>query len=234
MKRRSITDGALEARLGHVFTDKTVLERALTHISAAKTREGRLGSYQRLEFLGDHVLGLAISDMLVEAYPQADEGELSRRLAELVRAEACAEVADAMDLGSFVRLGPGEASAGGRRNATILSDACEAVIGATYLDGGWPAARSLVERFWRERMLAPIRPLRDSKSALQEWAARRGLPVPIYREIERSGPDHRPRFRVGVIVSGVAEAEGEGGSKRAAEQAAAETLLAREGVTVDA
>lgn len=229
MKRKRVADGVLETRLGHVFADKTLLERALTHISAATSKEGRLGSYQRLEFLGDHVLGLAVSAMLMEAFPKADEGELSRRLAELVRAEACAEVAAVMELGDYVRLGPGEASAGGRKNATILSDVCEGVIGAVYLDAGWPAASALVERFWGERMLAPVRPLRDPKSALQEWAAARGLGVPVYREVERSGPDHKPHFRISVTIDGLADAEGAGPSKRTAEQAAAESLLAREG-----
>ena len=217
MKRRSVTDGALEARLGHVFVDRAVLERALTHISAARSKDGRLGSYQRLEFLGDHVLGLAISAMLIGAYPTADEGELSKRLAELVRAEACAEVAVAMDLGPYIRLGVGEANAGGRRNATILSDVCEAVIGAIYLDSGWAAALALVERFWRVRMMTPVRPLRDAKSELQEWAAAHGLGVPCYREVARSGPDHRPSFRVSVSIGELGETEGAGPSKRSAE-----------------
>lgn len=234
MKRRPAADGALEARLGHVFADKTLLERALTHITAATTREGRLGSYQRLEFLGDRVLGLAIAAMLIEAYPTADEGELSRRLAELVRAETCAEVAEAMELGPYMRLGAGEAGSGGRRKAAILSDVCESVIGAAFLDGGYGAATALVERFWRERLLVPRRPLRDAKTELQEWAQGRGLPPPLYREVARVGPDHSPQFRIAVSVDGVDEAEGAGRSKRAAEQSAAEALLAREGVSADA
>jgi ribonuclease-3 len=230
MKRRTSADGALEARLGHVFADKALLERALTHITAARSKEGRLGSYQRLEFLGDRVLGLAVADMLIKAYPEADEGELSRRLAELVRAETCAEVAEEMELGPYIRLGAGEAGSGGRRKAAILSDVCEAVIGATHLDGGYAAAAALVERFWGERLLAPKRPLRDPKTELQEWAQGKGLAAPIYREVARSGPDHNPQFRVAVMVDGVEEAEGAGRSKRAAEQAAAEALLVREGV----
>lgn len=234
MKRRPAADGALEAGLGHVFADRSLLERALTHISGATSKEGRLGSYQRLEFLGDRVLGLAIASLLMETYPTADEGEMSRRLAELVRAETCAEVAAAMDVGPYIRLGAGEASSGGRRKAAILADVCEAVIGAVYLDAGYAAAAGLVERFWRERLLAPRRPLRDAKTELQEWAQGRGLPAPLYREVARSGPDHNPQFTVAVTVDGVDEAEGSGRSKRAAEQAAAELLLQREGVATDA
>ncbi|HVI29067.1 ribonuclease III [Hansschlegelia sp.] len=229
MKRAAVARQELEARLGHVFADPTLLERALTHISAAKSSEGRLGSYQRLEFLGDRVLGLAISGMLIAEFPKADEGELSRRLAELVRAEACAEVAEAMNLASHIRLGQGEASSGGRKKIAILSDVCEAVIGAVHLDGGYEPAAALVDRFWRPRMLAPRRPLRDPKTELQEWVQGRGLATPCYREIERSGPDHNPQFRVAVAVEGLSEAEGEGPSKRIAEQAAARALLVKEG-----
>lgn len=234
MKRRPASDGVLEARLGHVFADPSLLDRALTHISGATSKEGRLGSYQRLEFLGDRVLGLAIASLLMDAYPTADEGELSRRLAELVRAETCAEVAEAMDVGPYIKLGAGEAGSGGRRKSAILSDVCEAVIGAVYLDAGYQASAGLVERFWRERLLAPRRPLRDAKTELQEWAQGRGLPAPLYREIARTGPDHNPQFMVAVTVDGVDEAEGAGRSKRAAEQAAAEALLQREGVSTNA
>ena len=230
MKRRRVDDGALESRLGHVFADRTHLDRALTHITAATSKEGRLGSYQRLEFLGDRVLGLAIAAMLIETYPKADEGELSQRLAELVRAETCAEVAETMELGPYLRLGAGEASSGGRRKAAILADVCESVIGAVFLDAGFAAAAALVDRFWRERLLAPSRPLRDAKTELQEWAQGRGWAAPLYREVARSGPDHNPQFRVAVLVDGFGEAEGAGRSKRSAEQSAAEALIAREGL----
>jgi ribonuclease-3 len=230
MKRRSLAEGDFEARLGHVFSDRALIERALTHISAARASEGRLGSYQRLEFLGDRVLGLAIASMLIEGFPDSDEGDLSRRLAELVRAEACAEVAGEMGLAPYIRLGVGEAQSGGRRKMAILSDICEAVVGAVYLDGGFAAAAAVIDRFWRPRMLAPRRPLRDAKTELQEWAQGRGLPTPSYQEIARSGPEHSPHFRVAVMVEGLDGAEGSGRSKRGAEQAAAEAMLAREGV----
>lgn len=231
MKRRPAPHADVEARLGHVFADKSLLDRALTHISAATSAEGRLGSYQRLEYLGDRVLGLSIAAMLIEAFPTSDEGDLSRRLAELVRSEACAEVAAAMDIAPFIRLGAGEASSGGRKKKAILADVCEAVIGAVFIDAGYGPASALVERFWRERMLAPRRPLRDPKTELQEWAQGQGLAAPLYREIERSGPDHDPSFRVGVEVEGHGLAEGAGRSKRAAEQAAASALLALQGAT---
>lgn len=162
---------ALEGRIGYTFADKAILDRALTHISAAAPKQGRGGSYQRLEFLGDHVLGLAVSDMLYRAYPKGDEGELSRRLADLVRRESCADVARAIDLGAALRLGSSESNAGGRRRTATLADVCEALIGAVFVDGGYPAAAALIERLWRERMLKPQRPLRDPKTMLQEWGA---------------------------------------------------------------
>ena len=169
-----------------------------SHISALKGARNRAGSYQRLEFLGDHVLGLVISDMLFRAFPKADEGELSRRLADLVRKETCAEIARAIDLGAAIRLGSSEANAGGRTRPAILADVCEALIGAVYLDGGFHAAEALVGRLWEARMRTTAQPLRDPKTVLQEWAQARGLPTPAYREVARSGPDHDPEFRVAV------------------------------------
>ncbi|HEX3506240.1 MAG TPA: ribonuclease III [Xanthobacteraceae bacterium] len=226
--KRSATE--LESRIGYRFKDAALLECALTHISALKGARNRAGSYQRLEFLGDHVLGLVISDMLYRTYPKADEGELSRRLADLVRKETCAEIARTIDLGPAIRVGASEANAGARSRLAILADVCEAVIGAAYLDGSYKAAEELVERLWQARMQATAQPLRDPKTVLQEWAQARGLPTPAYREIARSGPDHDPEFRVAVQLPAFAPAEGLGRSKRAAEQAAASAMLVREGV----
>jgi ribonuclease-3 len=234
MSRKAKSLDELETRIGHVFADKAILERALTHISAASPRQGRGGSYQRLEFLGDHVLGLAVSDMLYRAFPKADEGELSRRLADLVRRDTCAEVARAIDLGAALKLGNSESNAGGRKRTATLADVCEALIGAVFIDGGYMAAAALIERLWRERMLKPPAQLRDAKTMLQEWAQGRGLPAPVYREVERTGPHHSPKFRVAVDISDKPPAEGVGSSKRAAEQAAAAAMLTREGVTMDA
>jgi ribonuclease-3 len=220
---------ALEDRIGHRFADPRLLTEALTHSSAVAGVQGRAGSYQRLEFLGDRVLGLAVSDMLLRAFPKATEGELSRRLADLVRGETCAAVARAMHLDDAIHLGNSK-GARSRLTQTILADVVEAVIGAVFNDAGFAAAAALVERYWSARMLAPDRPLRDPKTMLQEWAQSRGLPTPNYREVERSGPHHNPRFRVAVELPDHVAAEGMGHSKRAAEQAAAAAMLAREGV----
>ncbi len=231
-KRKVQRASPLETTIGYRFRDKVLLERALTHISALKG-QGRVGSYQRLEFLGDHVLGLAVSEMLFEAFPKAEEGELSRRLADLVRRESCADVARAIDLGASLRLGASEVRAGGRSRIAILADVCESLIGAVFLDGGYKAAKALVLRYWSDRMRKPARPLRDPKTVLQEWAQARGLPTPSYREVERTGPHHDPVFRIGGGRRERAPADGRGRSKRAAEQAAAAALLAREGVGAD-
>jgi ribonuclease-3 len=228
--RRRRRGTALEERIGYKFKDGALLDCALTHISALKGVRNRAGSYQRMEFLGDHVLGLVISDMLFRSYPKADEGELSRRLADLVRKETCAEIARTIELGEAIRLGSSESNAGARKRPAILADVCEALIGAVYLDGDFPAASDVVERLWQARMQVKAQPLRDPKTVLQEWAQARGLPTPIYREVARSGPDHDPEFRVAVQLPSFEPAEGSGRSKRVAEQAAAAAMLARERV----
>jgi ribonuclease III len=219
----------LEGRIGYRFHQAALLEQALTHISALPGLRNRAASYQRLEFLGDHVLGLVISDMLFRTFPKANEGEMSRRLADLVRKEACADVARAIDLGDVIRLGASEAHSGGRSRTAILADVCEALIGAIFIDGGYAAACAVIERLWGPRMRKPSA-LRDSKTTLQEWAQARGLPTPAYREIERKGPHHDPEFRVIVELADFAPAEGLGRSKRSAEQAAATAMLSRAGV----
>ncbi len=228
--RKAPDTARLEAALGYRFADPALLATALTHMSA---EESRLASYQRLEFLGDRVLGLSVADLLFRQFPQSEEGNLSRRLADLVRKETCAEVAQSWNLGQFMRLGEGEILGGARKNKAILADACEAIIGAVFIDGGYEAARALVERAFGERMLKPVRPLRDAKTALQEWAQGKGYPTPTYSERGRSGPDHAPVFVVAAKITGLADAEARGPSKRLAEQAAAETFLRREGLWSD-
>jgi ribonuclease-3 len=228
--RRRRRGTALEERIGYKFKDAALLDSALTHISALKGARNRASSYQRLEFLGDHVLGLVISDLLFRGFPKADEGELSRRLADLVRKETCAEIARTIELGTAIRLGSSEANAGGRKRPAILADVCEALIGAAYLDGGYAAAEGLVERLWQARMQATAQPQRDPKTVLQEWAQARGLPTPTYREVARTGPAHNPEFRVAVQLPNFAPTEGSGPSKRIAEQAAAAAMLTRENV----
>jgi ribonuclease-3 len=221
---------ALEARIGHVFADRNLIAAALTHVSAAAGRKRE--TYQRLEFLGDRVLGLAVSSMLYEAFPEAGEGELSRRLAGLVRKESCAEAAVAWGVDSCVRLGEIEQQTT-TPNMAILGDVCEAIIGAVFLDAGYEAARAVVTAAFGERMHAPGRPLRDPKTALQEWAQARGLPTPLYRETARSGPDHAPEFTISVELPGYRHAEAKGFAKRLAEQAAAADFIAREGIGQD-
>ncbi len=233
-KRRKVSakaaTAAIEARIGHKFADPALLVTAFTHVSALKSGHKRADSYQRLEFLGDHVLGLVVSDMLYRAFPNANEGELSKRLADLVRKESCADVAKSLGLFDDIKLGSVGALASARLRKSVLGDVCEAVIGAVYLDGGYKAAEELVERLWQVRMQATAQPPRDPKTVLQEWAQARGLPTPAYREVARSGPDHDPEFRVAVQLPAFAPAEGLGRSKRAAEQAAASAMLVREGV----
>ncbi|MCJ2033767.1 ribonuclease III [Methylobacterium sp. J-068] len=217
----------LEARIGHVFADRKLLSVALTHVSKAGG-DGRLGSYQRLEFLGDRVLGLAIADLLYEAFPGADEGELSRRLAGLVRRETCASVATVWDVGPHLALGPGEVQSGGRRNQTILADVCESILGAVFLDAGYATAKAIVNAAFTPDTDTAAPRGRDAKSALQEWAMARALPIPLYEVVERSGPDHAPVFRIAARVEGLEAGIGTGPSKRLAEQEAARLVLDRE------
>jgi ribonuclease-3 len=222
--------GDLEGRIGHTFRDRDLLLRALTHMSHAPSDKSRAMSYQRLEFLGDRVLGLVVSAMLFDAFPQAEEGELSRRLAGLVRKETCADVAAEWRVSGHIRLGDSEAQGGNHAKPAIMGDVCEALIGALYIDGGFDAAKAAVAKAWLPRMLAPTRPLRDPKTALQEWAQGLGRAAPVYREVKRQGPDHAPHFTVAVELEGFPAGQGVGASKRAAEQAAAQDFMAREGI----
>lgn len=218
---RSRATIAAEERLQYRFTRPELLTEALTHASMATRADN-----ERLEFLGDRVLGLVIAEALLAADPTATEGELAPRLNALVRKETCAEVAQAIDLGPALRLGRSEMLTGGRRKLTLLGDAMEAVIAAIYLDGGLDAARAFVERTWGER-IASVRALDlDAKTQLQEWAQARGLPPPAYSDLERSGPDHAPIFSVEARLTDGRRAQGQAPSKRAAQQAAAEALLA--------
>ncbi|GAA0783243.1 ribonuclease III [Roseibium denhamense] len=228
--RRESPVAALKKALDHEFQDLELLRVALTHASALDPSETVSGSYQRLEFLGDRVLGLAIATMLHEHYPKADEGELARRFNHMVKRETCAEIAQELGIGDAMRIGQAEAQTGGRKKTALLADICESIIAAIYLDGGFPAAERFIKRLWEPRMLSWSGPLRDAKTTLQEWAQSKSLPTPRYEVMDRSGPDHAPSFTVAVIVQGLKKGEGSGGSKRIAEQSAAETVLRREGV----
>jgi ribonuclease-3 len=190
----------------------------------------RAQTYERLEFLGDRVLGLAVAEMLFEKFPRAEEGEMSRRFADLVRKETCANVARHWGVGPHLHLGPSEQRAGGRDRTAILGDACEALIAAVFLDAGYEVARALVFRGFADLIVETLPPVVDPKSVLQEWAQGRGLPAPLYREVSRTGPDHRPEFIVAVDVQGFAPAEAHGSSKRFAEQSAAQAFMNREGL----
>jgi ribonuclease-3 len=213
----------LEETLGYHFSNNNLLTQALTHRSAA---HDAAPSNERLEFLGDRVLGLVIASLLVTRFPDAEEGELSRRLTALVRRDALAMVARQIGLTEHLYLAPSDAKTG-RENPGLLADACEAVIGAIFLDGGLGAARSFIEAAWAPVLNDSEGAVRDAKTRLQEWAQARGRPIPIYEVAEREGPAHAPKFVVVVRVAGESEVRGEGMSKRAAEQVAALALLER-------
>jgi ribonuclease-3 len=216
---------ALEEKLGHVFSDKALLRRALTHASIDAVL-----SNERLEFLGDRVLGLVVAQKLHDLYPGDAEGILALKFNALARGAACARAAEAAGLAEHLILAQSEQVSGGRAKPAILSGACEAVIAALYLDGGMEAARAFIEKYWEGQFESLTTEMRDAKTRLQEWSQGRGrgeAGAPAYALISRKGPDHAPRFTVEVQVSGHEPARGEGGSKREAEQDAAANLLAR-------
>lgn len=214
---------AAEAIFGHRFARPELLREALTHRSAARGRGGS-ASNERLEFIGDRVLGLLIAEWLGERFPREQEGDLGRRLAHLVSQPVLAEIAGGIELPASLSVSPGEARAGVKRRATVLADAVEAAIGALYLDGGLEAARRFVRRGWEQAMVRQVEPPKDAKTALQEWAQARGLPLPRYQLALRQGPPHSPVFVVDVAMDGY-RGSGSARSKRAAEQAAASDLM---------
>jgi ribonuclease-3 len=224
-----VADGLSET-LGHRFARPALLTEALTHASAVSRQRGRGGSgqgYERLEFLGDRVLGLVVAELLWRRFPDEAEGALTRRHTQLVRREALAQVARAIDLGRHLILSPGEDVARTREVAGVLGDACEAVIAALYIDGGLAAAERFIHRYWARLIEADATPPRDPKTALQEWAQARGYALPRYDTLKIEGPAHERRFTVSVTVAALAPEAAAGTSKRAAEVAAAAALLAR-------
>lgn len=208
------------------FVDMSYLELAVTHASASSRKDN-----ERLEFLGDRVLGLVVADRLFTNYPNDQEGALARRLNALVRKETCAEVAREIGLGSVLVMDESEERTGGRTKNAILGNACEALIAAIYLDGGLEAGAAFIDRYWAAKLADVEDVSRDPKTALQEWAHRQYGVVPAYVVVSRSGPDHAPQFFVEVTVGDLPPSSGEGNSKRAAEQMAAEALLERVGAT---
>jgi ribonuclease-3 len=222
----------IETILGHQFAKPALLREALTHRSAspragvrgpAAAKHGA-GSNERLEFIGDRVLGLLMAEWLAERFPHEQEGALGRRLGYLVSQPVLAGVADAIGLDDALSVSPGEAKAGVRKRATVLADALEAALGAVYLDGGLVPARAFVRRAWEPAMTAQAEPPKDAKTALQEWAQTRGRDLPVYALAGRAGPPHAPEFTV-TVTAGGAVGTGTATSKRAAETAAAADLL---------
>lgn len=220
----SRSDAAIVAkRLGHAFARAELLERALTHASHTGEKAG--SDYERLEFLGDRVLGLAVADMLYRAYDHEDEGALAKRLTALVQQAALVQVGAALDLGPHLRLSASERKSGVKD--AVMADAVEALVGAVYLDAGYDTAAAVVARFWAPLLAQHLMPPEEAKTRLQEWAQARGLPLPAYDVVAQEGPSHAPQFTVRVTVEGMEPAAATCGSKRAAEKEAAATLLAR-------
>jgi len=221
---------ALEARIGHTFQDRALLREALTHGSALDGGRNKR-SYDRLEFLGDRVLGLVVSERLLAENKSIEEGELAPRYNALVNKHACAAAARAADLGDAVVLSPSEEAQGGRGKEAILGDICESVIAALYLDAGMETARAFVHRFWGDAFDNVRATPRDAKTALQEWAAARKKGL-HYKLVEQSGPEHAPHFVIDAEIDGFSPARGEGGSKREAQRAAAAVFLKLRGENV--
>ncbi len=218
----------LAAVTGHVFRDFSLMQRALTHSSA----RGKSYDNERLEFLGDRVLGLVVTEMLFKAYPEATQGELAVRLSALVSGAMCAEIAEQIGLSPLIHADSGVRQAKGKAR-NVRADAIEAVIAAIYLDAGLEPARTFVLRYWEPRSQAVIKVPRDPKTELQEWAHQAAQASPAYRIDLRDGPDHDPLFTVSVAVAGYPPSSGTGRSKREAEQSAAAAMLRREGVWTD-
>lgn len=210
----------LEAIIGQSFTDKTLLDRALTHSSTGKDT-----NYERLEFLGDRVLGLVVSEILYEKYTEENEGDLAKRLAALVQGSFLAKIAAKLDLGRFIEFSVAERQAGGDMNENILADAVEALIGALYVDAGLEACRKFIEQHWDNAFDNLQKPPQHPKTALQEWAQSRGLPLPVYKIIGQSGPDHVPIFDICLKVSGFEDLIAQGRSRQEGEREAAKAFL---------
>ena len=217
---------AFEAAIAYRFKDEALLRLALTHPSCAKTEDDAPYNNQRLEFLGDSVLALLVAELLYSMYPHEQEGDLARRHSALVNGAQLSEVAKTLGLGESLQMSRSEEECGGRENASNLEDACEALIGAIYLDGGLQAAQAFVHAHWSKLAEAVSEPPKDPKTGLQEWAQARGLGLPVYRVASHTGPAHAPEFTISVEVEGYPPAQAVAGSKKQGERDAAEALLA--------
>jgi ribonuclease-3 len=223
MMMASKSNSALDAfqeRFGHHFKNKDYLALALTHASV-----GADHNYERLEFLGDRVLGLVMAELLYDVFPDEAEGDLAKRHAALVSGETLGLLAETINLGDYLRLSEGERVGGGAKNENILADVMEALIGAVYLDAGIDLCKPVIAALWKDVLHMMKTPPRDPKTGLQEWAQARGLPLPRYEVTGRTGPDHAPQFIITVTVEGLPPVNGEGSSRRVAEKAAATALL---------
>ncbi len=213
--------GALEKKIGYSFSDPALLQTALTHSSLRSTAIDN----ERLEFVGDRVLGLVVAQLLFSRFAAENEGSLAKRHTALVQQKALVKVAQGIGLSAHLKLSAGEAKSGGTVKEKILSDAVEALIGAIFQDGGYAAAEKFVQTFWADLLAVQTAPPEDAKSALQEWAQSRGLPLPQYKQLAKSGTDHAPQFEIEVALDGFGRARATAASKRAAEKTAAEKLL---------
>ncbi len=220
---------SFEQRLGYEFSNLSLLVEALTHSSIASDFRK---DNQRLEFLGDRVLGLVMAEALLEIDQTAPEGTLAPRFNALVRKETCAEVARQIELGGVLKIGRSEMVSGGRRKDALLGDGMEAVIAAIYKDGGFEISKTIIIKLWGDRIKNVKVDARDAKTMLQEWAQARGQNPPNYEVISRSGPDHAPDFLVKVILASGETSEAMAGSKRQAEQMAAKALLQKIGEVI--
>jgi ribonuclease-3 len=228
MSLRAKAMDAVLMRLGYRFNDPQLFTLALTHASVAEGAR-RIGDNERLEFLGDRVLGLMIAEALMNAFPEANEGELSKRFHALVSRETCADIANQLELGQAIRLAAGETKQGGRINPSIIGNALEALLGAVYTDGGMVAVKSVFLPLWADAIAQSSNTARSNpKSHLQEWAAANGKALPTYSLVRRSGPDHAPQFTIAVTLDGFVSVEATGRSRQEAEKAAALILIERE------
>jgi len=216
---------SIESSIGYSFRQSRLLEEALTHPSCSETKNGVPFNYQRLEFLGDSVLGLIIAELLFQLYPKEAEGSLAKRHAALVCSQSLASVARILGLGEYIRMAMSEQNGGGRDNSSNLEDGCEALIGALYLDGGLKVAEEFILKHWEALARSVGEPPKDAKTTLQEWAQGRGFKLPTYSVVETTGPAHAPEFTIEVSVESGQSAVAKAASKRQAEQLAAKMLL---------
>lgn len=219
----------IETILGYKFSNRKLLDEALTHpsISLQRGEKDHIFNYERLEFLGDAVLALIVAELLINKYPDEREGALAKRHSGLVHGEALAAIAEQIGISQFIVMTSGEDSSGGRQNRSNMENTLEAIIGAIYMDGGLEPAKSFINTHWQKSITEMLEPPKDAKTALQEWAQGRGLPIPVYEVAKTSGPAHEPHFTIRVVVQGIEPIQAEGASKKKAEKAAAELLLAK-------